>query len=59
MADIDALKHYDRFEFTDGPWTRTGFRRGTGPAVIIMHEVPGLHRLGIDYADRGAASSRG
>ena len=56
MADIDALKHYERFTFTDGPWTREVFRRGTGPAVIIMHEVPGLHPLVIDYADRVAAS---
>ncbi len=56
MADIDALKHYERFSFTDGPWTREVFRRGSGPAVIIMHEIPGLHPLVIDYADRVAAS---
>ncbi len=56
MADIDALKHYERFSFSDGPWTREVFRRGSGPAVIIMHEIPGLHPLVIDYADRVAAS---
>ena len=30
MADIDALQHYERFSFTDGPWTREVFRRGSG-----------------------------
>lgn len=56
MADIDALKNYERFSFTDGPYSREVFRRGTGPAVIIIHEIPGLHPLVIDYADRVAAS---
>ncbi len=56
MADIDALKDYERFTFTDGPYSRQVFRRGTGPAVIIMHEIPGLHPLVIAYADRVAAS---
>lgn len=56
MADIDALKDYERFTFTDGPHTRAVFRRGTGPAVIIMHEIPGLHPLVVAYADRVAAA---
>jgi len=56
MADIDALKDYERFRFTDGPHTREVFRRGTGPAVIIMHEIPGLHPLVVAYADRAAAA---
>lgn len=56
MADIDALKDYQRFTFTDGPYSREVFRRGIGPAVIIIHEIPGLHPLVIDYADRVAAS---
>lgn len=56
MADIDALKDYERFSFTDGPHTREVFRRGSGPAVIIMHEIPGLHPLVVAYADRVAAA---
>jgi dienelactone hydrolase len=51
-----ALADYDKFEFTDGPWTRTVFRRGTGPAVIIIHEIPGLHPLVVAFADRVAAA---
>jgi len=55
MAYEKALKDYQRFDFTDGPWTRPVFRRGSGPAVIIIHEVPGLHPLVVDFADRVAA----
>ncbi len=38
--------------FTDGPWTRDVYRRGSGPAVIVIHEVPGLHPLVVRFADR-------
>jgi dienelactone hydrolase len=51
-----ALANYEPFEFTDGPWTRTVYRRGTGPAVIIIHEIPGLHPLVVAFADRVAAA---
>lgn len=51
-----ALSAYTRFDFTDGPWTRPVFRRGDGPGVIIMHEIPGLHPLVIRYADKVAAA---
>jgi len=50
-----ALSEYQKFEFTDGPWTRPVYRRGAGPAVIIIHEIPGLHPLVVDFADRVAA----
>jgi dienelactone hydrolase len=58
MAAIDALKEYDRFDFTDPQkrWTRPVWRRGSGPAVIIIHEMPGLHPLVIRFADRVAAA---
>ena len=58
MAHLDALKDYQRFEFTDPlkRWTRPVWRRGTGPAVIIIHEMPGLHPLVIRFADRVAAA---
>jgi dienelactone hydrolase len=51
-----ALSAYQKSEFTDGPWTRTVYRRGAGPAVIIIHEIPGLHPLVIRFADRVAAA---
>lgn len=49
-----ALAGYARFDFTDGPWTRQVFRRGHGPAVIVIHEVPGLHPLVLRFAERVA-----
>jgi dienelactone hydrolase len=52
----EVLKDYERFEFTDGPWTRTVYKRGTGPAVIVIHEIPGLHPLVVRFADRVAAA---
>jgi dienelactone hydrolase len=51
-----ALADYDRSEFTHGPWTRPVWRRGSGPAVIIIHEIPGLHPLVVSFADRVAAA---
>jgi dienelactone hydrolase len=55
---IDPLAAYDRFDFTDpaGRWTRPVWRRGAGPAVIVIHEMPGLHPLVIRFADRIAAA---
>src|SRR5215831_5627758 len=49
-----ALADYERFAFTHGPWTRDVYRRGAGPAVIVIHEAPGLHPLVIRFADRVA-----
>lgn len=51
-----VLDQYETFEFEYGGRTRKVFRRGAGPAVIIMHEMPGLHPLVIRFADRVAAS---
>ena len=51
-----ALKDYTAFDFDDGRWTRTVYRRGTGPAVIIIHEMPGLHPLVVRFADHVAAA---
>jgi dienelactone hydrolase len=57
-ADNSVLREYQRFDFTDpeGRWTRPVWRRGSGPAVIVMHEMPGLHPLVIRFADRVAAA---
>lgn len=50
-----GLEDYEKFAFDDGRWTRTVYRKGSGPAVIIMHEIPGLHPQVIAFADRVAA----
>jgi dienelactone hydrolase len=46
------LSDYAVFDFTSAPWTRPVYRRGSGPAVIVIHEIPGLHPLVVDFADR-------
>ncbi|WP_439545108.1 dienelactone hydrolase family protein [Sandarakinorhabdus sp.] len=50
------LPDYSLTNFTAGPYTRPVYRRGSGPAVIVIHEVPGLHTQVIDFADRLAQS---
>ena len=54
----DALSGYERFDFTDPAerWTRPVWRRGSGPAVIVIHEMPGLHPLVLRFADRVASA---
>lgn len=47
-----TLDAYTPFDFNDGRWTRRVFRRGAGPAVIVIHEMPGLHPLVVRFADR-------
>ena len=56
MSYEAALSEYRKFTFDDGRWKRDVYRRGSGPAVIIIHEMPGLHPLVIRFADRVAAA---
>lgn len=37
-----ALEGYGHFDFTADGVTKTVYRRGTGPAVVVMHEIPGI-----------------
>jgi len=55
MGD-EVLADYERFDFDDGRWTRPVYRKGRGPAVIVIHEMPGLHPLVVRFADRVAAA---
>ncbi len=50
----DVLKDYTRFDYDNGRWTRPVYRRGSGPAVIVIHEMPGLHPLVVRFANRVA-----
>ncbi|WP_363346693.1 alpha/beta fold hydrolase [Methylocystis echinoides] len=47
-----SLDRYNCFEFQHGGWTRAVFKRGAGPAVIVIHELPGLHPLVVRFGDR-------
>jgi len=54
MEYAGAFDGYAPFNFDDGRWTRRVWRRGSGPAVIVIHEVPGLHPDVIRFATRVA-----
>ena len=54
MSSPHELSAYSCFDFNDGRWTRPVYRRGQGPAVIIIHEMPGLHPQVVRFADRVA-----
>lgn len=54
MGHDAALAAYDKFDFTHAGRIYPVYRRGSGPAVIVMHEMPGLHPLVVRFADRVA-----
>ncbi|QNS08349.1 dienelactone hydrolase family protein [Streptomyces xanthii] len=51
MAD-DALTDFRREPFTHGDRTHTVLRAGTGPAVIVMAEIPGITPKVAEFARR-------
>ncbi|MEV6568596.1 dienelactone hydrolase family protein [Streptomyces kronopolitis] len=53
MADHD-LTGFDRGTFTHDGTTRRLLRRGTGPAVIVMAEIPGITPKVLEFAARVA-----
>lgn len=57
MANDTALAGFECFDFDDGRWSREVYKIGAGPAVIVIHEVPGLHpgvlAFARDLADAG------
>lgn len=46
-----AIPGYQIQEFTHEGVTKTVYRRGTGPGVIVITEVPGIHPGVIDFAN--------
>lgn len=52
MSDsIDVLADWDRGEFTAAGMTYPTYRRGSGPGVVVVHEVPGITPLVTKFAD--------
>jgi dienelactone hydrolase len=43
---------FQAFDFTHDRRTYEVFRGGSGPAVLVIHEIPGLHPGVIDFARR-------
>lgn len=47
-----ALDEYTRESFSDGGITHDIYRAGTGPAVIVIAEIPGITPKVVAFADR-------
>jgi dienelactone hydrolase len=54
VADHD-LRDFERTSFTHDGQTRAVFRTGSGPAVIVIAEMPGISPKVIEFAQRVAA----
>ena len=48
----DAVPGFDRTTFAHAGWEHEVYRAGAGPAVIVIHEVPGLHPGVIAFGQR-------
>ena len=48
----DGLEGFTESEFTHDGLTRSVFAAGSGPAVIVIHEIPGLHPGVAAFAQR-------
>ena len=51
-ATDDVLVGWERASFTAAGYTRDTYRRGVGPAVIVIHEVPGITPKVTEFAPR-------
>ena len=52
MADLST---YSKHRITINGETKNVFRKGTGPCVIVMSEIPGITPLVLDFADHVVA----
>ncbi|MDQ4024646.1 MAG: dienelactone hydrolase family protein [Actinomycetota bacterium] len=43
---------FDRFPFSAGGITHTVYKKGSGPVVIVLHELPGLSPTALDLGRR-------
>src|SRR5437763_1348773 len=49
----DVLSGFDTTTFTYDGKTREVFRKGTGPAVVVIAEAPGITPKVVEFAERG------
>ena len=47
---------FQTFDFTHEGRTHEVFQGGSGPAVLVLHEIPGMHPGVIDFARRLVAA---
>lgn len=56
MTATDVLAGWTRGNFSVAGYTRDTYRKGTGPAVIVIHEIPGITPLVARFADEVVAA---
>ena len=49
---MTALRGFTTESFTHDGVTRTLYRRGSGPGIVVMHEVPGITPQVAHFAER-------
>jgi len=52
VADDDPLDDFEHDTFTHAGETKAVFRRGAGPGVVVISEIPGVTPLVADFARR-------
>jgi dienelactone hydrolase len=50
-ADVEALRGWQRSEFSAAGFTHDVYRRGEGPGVVVIHEIPGITPAVAQFAD--------
>jgi dienelactone hydrolase len=53
---IDVLQGWERSEFTAAGITRDVYRKGSGPGVVVVHEIPGITPKVTQFADEVVAA---
>lgn len=52
---MTQLASWARADFSDGSRTFPVYRRGTGPGVVVVHEIPGITPPVVAFGDEVAA----
>ena len=55
MSEHDVLDGWERGEFTSAGITHDTYRKGTGPGVVVIHEIPGITPKVAQFADEVVA----
>ena len=52
----NLLREYEKTTFAHEGLSRPLYRRGSGPGILLMHEIPGIYPPVIEFADRLVAA---
>ena len=55
-SQTNVLDGWERSEFTAAGYTREVFRKGTGPGVLVVHELPGITPAVTAFAEEVVAA---